>query len=267
MKFTVKIQSLVPFQNKLRGSSLRAFRDAQPHIAALITQRVIAEADKANKGSADLYRKALAQPDAITFSENKIEIRLSSKMLVAVENGATSFDMKRIMLQKAKKFTKDGSPYIDIPFQHAAQKGQNAPGLPKDVYSAIKAATKKSVATLVNNGVPKDVAKLAPVRLRTTTPGKVFERTLNIGGQQFKTVVEHKRGIYDDLLRTAVQGSKKVITKYQTFRRISANSAATSWWHPGFKGAHLFDRILNRLRPDISAILHDSYKIVKGKNT
>jgi len=140
------------------------------------------------------------------------------------------------MLQKATQFSRAGQPYVDVPFRHGTEQGSTRlQGMPRDVHNAMQSAVRGAQA-----------AGLDRARLNQVTPGRAFTRNLRLGGQKVPTQVQHKRGIYDDMIRTAVSGGGG---QYRTIRRISANSAPTSWWHPGFKGVKLFNKLKASFKP------------------
>jgi hypothetical protein len=35
-----------------------------------------------------------------------------------------------------------------------------------------------------------------------------------------------------------------------------------SWWHPGFRGLGIFKKVFREIRPDISKIIRDRFKIL-----
>jgi hypothetical protein len=77
------------------------------------------------------------------------------------------------------------------------------------------------------------------------------------GTKQVKQKVRHKQGIHDNLTRHRSAGAA---ASYQTIRRISAHSSASSWWHPGFKGLKLLQKVVPPLMDDIRDIVRDSLR-------
>lgn len=236
-----------------------AFKDAQPKIAALIIDRVSAEANKTFKTMAPLYTEALNKPDSVKLTDEGIEISLGTKVAQAMEKGGSSFDIKKAMLAHAKRFSKDGTPYVDVPFKQTATGSMGTTRIPPQVKRAIDARA-------ASEGAPKNAPQTT--RLPMKTKGKSFTRTLQKErkGGGFRSVsqkVKHKRGIHDDLRRQRA-GGKGGSVSYGTIRRISAKSAPSSWMHPGMKGTGILKRVLAKTKPEIRAILVDSLAKVSG---
>lgn len=245
---------------KLRPAVERATKAAMPRVAALVIDHVSIEADKKLQTTAGQFKAAFQQPGAVTLTDTGVAIAFTDPFALALEKGFQAFDIKAKMLAKARKFTKGGSPYVDVPFQHAAVGESRMQALPAEVRFAMNTAVARAQTEARKAGATREEVATQTVRLPRKTPGRKFTRTLMFGSSAVETSVEHKRGIHDDLLRTAVMGSKRAISSYKTIRRISANSAATSWWHPGFKGVGVFVTIIPRLRREIEAIIRDAYR-------
>jgi hypothetical protein len=104
------------------------------------------------------------------------------------------------------------------------------------------------------------------------TPGKSFTRRLQRGsiGQALglsprKQQVMHKGGIHDSMIRKSTKTGSRSSVSYTTIRRISMNSASTSWWNPGFKAARVLDKVMADVKPDVSAIIHDAFSTVRSE--
>jgi len=265
LKWSIRIPSHASsaISRKLKPAVEKATKMAMPRVAALIIDHASSEADRRLNTMAAEFKAALHQPDAITVTDTGIEIRLTTQLARSLELGGSSFDIKAKMLTHAKHFSKDGAPYIDVPFQHAASAGASRmSALPPAVRAAMTHAVATAKATAIKAGASKSEAAAQTVRLKQRTPGKVFERTLVVGGKTLTTRVAHKRGIHDDLIRTAVAGAGRAVTKHSTIRRISSKSSPTSWWHPGFKGVGIFKAVMPQVRKDVEAIIRDSFKSV-----
>lgn len=238
-----------------------AFKDAQPKIAALIIDRVGAEANKVFRGMAPLYLDALNKPDSVKLTDAGIEVGLATKIAQAMDDGAPAYDLKRALLAKSKKSSKSGVPYVDVPFKHTTSGSRGTTQLP--------AAVKKAITERAVNQSARGSVKTT--RLPMKTPGKKFTRTLLQkrsgvpGFKRTKQSVSHKRGLHDDLIRTSRKGKggARGSVSYSTIRRISAKSSPSSWRHPGFKGAGLLKKTLPKLKPEIARILSDSIAKVR----
>jgi hypothetical protein len=235
-----------------------ALKDAKPKIAALIVDRVGAEANRVFKTMAPFYIEALNQPDSVKVTDESVEVVLSTKIAKAMESGSPAYDLKAALLAKAKNFSKAGIPYVDVPFKHTTSGARGTTQLPAAVKKAI-------TARAANQSVGRSAAPTT--RLPTKTPGKKFTRMLRDPIHiKAKQSVQHKRGIRDDLIRRRTKGAKgsRGSVSYSTIRRISAKSSPSAWWHPGFKGAGLLKKTLQKLKPEINDILRDSIAKTKG---
>lgn len=262
IKLSTRTLSLGKTGGKVARVLKAAFKDAQPKIAALVIDRVTTEANKTFKDLAPLYVEALNKPDSVKISEDGVEVKLATKIAQAMDDGAPAFDMKKALLAKAKKFSKKGVPYVDVPFKHTTSGARGTTQLP----AAVKQAITARAALQQSSGQATQVTRL-PMK----TPGKSFTRVLFKkrflipGLKKVEQKVQHKRGLHDDLVRrrTKVKGQRATVS-YSTVRRITANSAASSWWHPGFKGAGLLKKTMPKLKTEIDTILRDSISKVRG---
>jgi hypothetical protein len=229
----------------------RAMKVARARIVPLVVDRASGAVDNKLGTMAPRYKKALQEPGAVRVTEKAVEIKITDPIVVAVERGAKAFDMKAKLLKHAKASSK-GSVYVDIPFQHKAG------SVPQSMRTAgTRAASAAGGA--------------AEVRLSMRTEGKSFTRSLQrgsigraLGLSPRKQAVKHSRGVHDDIIRSSTRAGGKSSVRYTTIRRISTKSKPSSWWHPGFKGAHVLDEVLPGLRRDIVAILRNTFSTLKG---
>jgi len=236
------MKSLVPIKlgRVLKPALDKAMADAKPKIAALIIDRVEVQADKLLKRMAPRYKRGLSQPESIKITPQGVEITLKDPVAAIIEEGGTAYDIKKVMLARATKFSKTGAPYIDVPFDHAA--------------GEIPSGMKRAISRKASQG------GTSTTRFPSKTPGRSFTRTLHKRklGVPFtsKQRVTHKQGVRDDLIRHSSGGRNT----YQTIRRISSKSPPSSWWHPGFKGLKLFKKVVPPLKDDILNIVRDSLR-------
>lgn len=222
---------------------------AMPKLGALAIDRLTVEAQRTLHTTASDYVRGLQEPDSLKASEAGVVVTLVGELPQALERGFNAFDLKSKLLQHAKRFTRSGAPYVDVPFRHGASAdATRLQGMPADTYAAIQQVFQEA----------KESGSSGRVRLRQRTPGASFTRNLRFGDKIIPTAVQHKRGLYDDMIRTASNVSSG--GQYRTIRRISENSDATSWWHPGFRGVHIFDKVMPTLEPTLKTILSDSLK-------
>jgi hypothetical protein len=244
MKLSIKLLSPPTVISKRLVKAFERVRTAsQPKIAALIIDHVSEKADKAFGSMAPLYTKALRDPRTITISPEAITIQLRDPIARALDSGSSAFDLKKKLLANATKHSRDGKPYVDVPFQHKASTISG--------WSRTRMALSATLSTSES------------VRNSVVTPGAVFDRQLMKRGKPSTTQhVNHKRGIRDDLIRSSTKTSaKKSSVSYSTIRRISARSSSTSWWHPGFRGKNLLRGAVDALKKDILQIMRDSLRM------
>ncbi len=180
--------------------------------------RIASEAAKKLHSTFADYEHGLNDARSVTHAPNSVEIRLVGASANALERGYGPFDMKPGFLSAAKKHTKSGSPYMDIPFRHGLPGSTVLKPMSQSASADMAAAVKKL-------GAAADSQK---VRLKARTKP---------GAEQ---PAHHKVGLYDQLTRIPKTYEKATQPTFKTFRRVSVNSAAEAWKHPGYSGVHAF---------------------------
>jgi len=253
LKMTLKIPSSSKglVTDRVTRTFSRAIASARSRIVPLVVERAQAIVTKEAPALATRYQKAIAKANAVEVTDKDVTLTISDPIVVAAERGTKAFDMKAKLLAHATKSGKNG-PYIDIPFTHKAG----------SIPASVKAAASKG---------SKMAGNAAAVRVATSTPGRSFTRSLQRGsiGQALgfkarKQNVQHKVGIHDDMTRKATKTGGRTSMSYTTIRRVSANSSSTSWWHPGFKAAHVLDKVMKGVRGDVAAIIRDAFSTVRS---
>lgn len=144
-------------------------------------------------------------------------VQLNGTLANKIESGFDAFDIK-IGFGKSRKITKTktGGWYLTIPFRHTVPTSNGTFGapMPQSVYKIAK--------------------KLSP-------NGKL---SISGGNKTSWTGYKHKSNIYDGLQRIVKSYQNSTQSQYYTFRRVSNNSDAGSWWHPGYKGARIAESIM-----------------------
>lgn len=247
----IKLSIKVPSSSgrALADKAARAFRRAvagaaAPRITELVVDRASAAADKLVPEFAPRYKAALRARGAVTVTEKEVAITITDPVVVAVERGAAAFDMKPKLLSRGK-VSKSGGMYVDVPLQRKA----------RTVPQAMRTAMRRAAG-----GVPGEV------RLQAKTEGRAFTRRLNrgpisqaLGVGPKKQQVRHKQGVHDDIVRrTRRTRGGGWSARYATVRRISLRSAASSWWHPGFKARRALDGVLPGAKREIAAIIREA---------
>lgn len=120
--------------DKGRRSVYKAFQAAQ----SLIEDRFGEYADKhLGPENARIYKSGIN----VTVSYDPLEVRaeMDNEVATALEEGYASFDIKPGMLASgAAKTAKDGSTYVDVPFNHAAS------SIPRGIKGALDRAAEGS---------------------------------------------------------------------------------------------------------------------------
>ena len=254
IKLSIKLPSSFKgiVASKVTRTFSRAIVIARSRIVPLVLDRAQALVDKEAPAMADRYKKALAAPGAIDVTDKEVTLTITDPLVIAVERGTKAFDLKAKLLMHAKHSSKKGGMYIDIPFTHKAG----------DVPSSIRSALTRKA---------KSAGGAADVRLTMQTKGRSFTRLLQrgkisqaLGLSPKKQKVQHKRGIHDDMMRKSTKTGSRSSMSYTTIRRLSANSSSTSWWNPGFKAAHVLDKVLPNVKRDVAAIIRDAFAAARS---
>lgn len=168
------------------------------------------------------------------------------KLALMLEDGATSFDIKKgfarsnkrvqklsvdkkgNLIRDSKGRTQDGGWYMTIPFRWAtseaiAESSIFASKMPKQIEKIVKISSK-----------PLSVGQLP----------KGFEviKTNSVG-------YTHQSSIYTGIERKDISERNKG-GGYWSFRRVSDTSDPNSWIHPGFPPLKLMEKTLNELQID-----------------
>jgi len=251
IRFSLSIPSSV-VASKATKTAKRALDIARQRIVPLVVERASAAADKKAPDFAPRYRAAVRSSRAVEVTDKAVTITINDPVVKAVEYGAKAFDMKPKLLARATKTSKSGSAYVDVKISH-------------DKYS-IPYETRMP---MLHAGIR--AGSTAKVRSTTKTEGKMFTRQLHrgaignaLGLSPKKQKVKHKRGFHDDLIRSSRSVRGKPVVSYSTFRRLSARSPASAWWHPGFKPRRVLESVLPDARREIAGIIRDSLSMVRS---
>lgn len=134
------------------------------------------------------------------------------------ENGAPPFDMKPGLLK--------GQDKVTIGMSHGSPKLEESNPLPAKVFSKAK------------------YMKMGQRFTDTSRRKKSFKG------------YKHTTGIYSGMMKQTKSAKKEYGGSFVTFRTISRNSPARSWWHPGFKALHLADRVKRHIEVGFDGILN-----------
>ena len=209
--------------------------------------------DKELKQSRQEYRRAMFV-ERVSALQVDFGLSYRSNFLAeAIEEGKGPFDEKLGLLASPKaKQTKDGSPFITVPFRHAtpqaiAESGIFSSIMDPEVYDLAKNAQRQ----LRRIDLPPEHQVLG-VRPEIRVPGLRVPEYV------------HKAARYEGLVRVDVSSSNlETRGAYMTFRRVSKNSDPNSWWNRGIEGKHLMDKALEMA--DISGVADKAIDITLDK--
>jgi hypothetical protein len=238
---------------KIDAAVKRAMTEAAPNVTTLLIDRLSQEADRSLGASAQEYKRGIQDPQAIEITEHSVTLRPITPAAQALEAGYQAYDIKARVLAKARRFDRNGDPYVDVPFSH---KTEGTGAMPGEVKASLDRELRNVQARLRHAG---QSTAGAVARHRAHTPGQSFTRTLHgpNGQPAAQLAVQHKRGIHDDMIRRRLRERSRS-SEYSTFRRISANSDPLSWWHPGFHGVKLFSKVRAQVKEQIERIFADA---------
>lgn len=162
----------------------------------------------------------------VEINRNMATIRLRSntpegKLANALEDGASPYDLKKGLLRSSKvKRTKDGKPYIHVPFQlktpGGGARGSEPSVMPRSIYR---------MASQMGIGQPMKLPK------KYEDYGIKTRLSADIEKWGHYT---WKASPYQGIVKTPSGGGGGKST-YHTFRTVSKNSDPSSWIHPGFR--------------------------------
>lgn len=190
--------------------------------------------DKELKSSRNEYLRGIfierVNPTEIIFGLSNRE----SSLPLSIEEGHGPWDEKPFLLGSLKaKRTKDGKPFLTVPFRHAtpqaiAEAGIFSSIMPQDVYQLAK-----------NSPMPLKRSQLPESQ---QIPG--VRKEINIPGLKVPEYI-HKAAKYEGLVRVEASSSENENRgQYMTFRRVSDNSDPNSWFNGGIIAKRLMDRAL-----------------------
>lgn len=159
-KVTTKVPSRLSdaVAQKMKRAAEQVVKNAMPKIRAAVAALVVEEGKRGAGG--DRYEREMDKDTAVKVEDGNLVVRFSDPVLIGIERGVDSFDIKAKMLAKAGKTSKSGGTYVDVPFKHTAAAAMVTP-------------------------------KPAPI---------VRRRTLRIHGVSKRITVRHKAGLLDDMI-------------------------------------------------------------------
>ncbi len=188
--------------------------------------------------SRDEYIRGIQAP---VMEGKNVVIRLSGWLPNALEQGLSSFDMKPGFMgsSKAKGLQ---NKYFTVPFQlrSPGSAGGSPPVMPGSIYSMASklrfGQTLKLPKKYEGYGLRSKLSRDFGNYTWKTSPYQGIARERRFPGES----------------RSSPAGR---MAQYKTFRRVSKNSASSSWIHPGFRARDLMERAVANYESKISEVV------------
>lgn len=190
--------------------------------------------------------------DGVRFPEDLTgEVFTTSPHGQIIEDGITPFDMKEKILRSPKAKTgKDGSKYITVPFRHGTPGTSGLQAMPKNVYAQAQKLGFSRRRGFLGRLITRQTYKWGD-RLPSSSQGQRSHIKPHPGaGYTWST------GQYSGMVRMG----KSNQTQYITFRRISTNSADSSWQHPGVKPRPIREAVMENTRDDVLKLIRRGFE-------
>lgn len=177
---------------------------------------------------------------------------------VRIRDGYAPFDMKPGFLNSryAKTYKggeNAGKKYFVMGFRHTTPGSSGRTGTPmaQDVYSRAKKGDKfpEQMGTKEMPGEGSKVKGASGINVRATVTSKSMPEDYT-----------WRNGILAGMTRSTQSGEGKKHSGYRTFRVITENSPAGSWWHPGQDPNDVVGAVVNYVQPHIKAGLEQAAK-------
>lgn len=177
-----------------------------------------------------------------------------------IEAGISAFDMKEGFSKSSKrKFSKDGSWYLRIPFRFATPGALGESSafsgiLPKAVHSAAQNAGKTS------SGKPKGIKPIAlPDDLKAPKSRAAFSDS---SSKKQYDEYKHKASIYEGITKSSKFYEETSQGQYNSFRTVGEKSDQNVFIHPGLKVGNFAEKGIKAI--DVGMIVENSVDAYLG---
>lgn len=167
------------------------------------------------------------------LSDTSYVIWLQGKIPNMIESGFDSFDIKEGLLRSTKAKTgKDGKKWITVPFR----------------IKPFSTAPLNLRQTLIRENALQNIKNQGLLK------------SIKVGGNALQGIVAKLkntgRSETEGMVKIQKTYEKRTSSTYMTFRRVSENSPAYSWLHPGWRpGAQIFPAMEQYLTSEIDNII------------
>lgn len=171
----------------------------------------------------------------------------------AIEDGTPAHDMKQALLNGPKaRIGKKGQRYNIIPFRHNTPgQDKTGPAMPQEVYNKAKrlAFSQVTGTHTDKNGVERKSYSWGG-RLGETKIG--WRSRIGPRGHEYT----HATSIYSGMVKMGKKGN----ASYMTFRVVSENSPANSWWMDAIQPRPIAAAVAETVRPQIDALIRQAFE-------
>ena len=166
-------------------------------------------------------------------------------MVKMLEEGASPFDMKAGMLASPKvKVGKNGKKYLTVPFRIStpsaiAESDVFSGSMPTEIYNIVKS---KPLVVATSGGGSRSVGislKEIPQQFQVK---KTRAAIVDTKGNELFKAYQHKSSTYQGIYKQQDPATKQ--NSYRSFRRVSENSDADAFIHPGIERYNLIQKSL-----------------------
>lgn len=181
--------------------------------------------------------------------EFEMEGKGASKLGLMIETGANAFDIKE-GFRKSKKAKNPGTPewYLTIPFRIAT-----ADAIAESTIFSGKMT--EQIQNLVKEKGTLSASDL-PAEYQTKGIRPEISQTKVTLPKEKLSEYEHKNPIFEGLQK----GTKQYHGQYNTFRRVSENSALNSWIHKGFSKKDFMGKTLSEMEKEFPELINSARK-------
>lgn len=217
-------------------------------LAATYANKLELQAQESLHQTKQMYISSIKVVDSGKM-EGTVMLDYSKNPLVRmIEEGADPFDMKTAMLNSPKaKVTKKGIKYLTIPFRWGVPgtMGEStafAGIMPAEVHKVVKS---KPADIPVSGGGSRSAGislKEIPEQFRVK---KIRPAIVDKSGNELFKAYENKNTVYEGITKTVDAATGQ--NTYGSFRRVSENSDANAWIHPGIEKYNLMQKALGAM--------------------
>ncbi len=190
-------------------------------------------------------------------------IILNGQLPNMLENGWEGGDLKPFLLKGRNAKMGENGPYNTVAFRHEVPGGAGRAGAPMGSHEQ-KGGMSRTQAELLGKSIHREAKKLAGTKSHAshgTTWGQRLDArvTGRLGAPKHKNKssgYQHKSDLYAGMVRKEKTYGKATQNQYITFRRVSLNSSAGAFVHPGLDARHFFTKAAGKIPALVKLAFH-----------